>query len=155
MAEMTPLIPGAGPPPTNMPSFLIAIFSRWLVAGGRWLVAYILVTNRQPPATNHRPMQTFSLILQRSGSPRGQASRPIRDFRSPCSSDAACIRARPVGVGVANIVEEQRDHYSVVNADHRAAAAAEQEADRGVPQLATIGHVEWDRAAAAQLVATV
>src|SRR5215470_16446560 len=59
------------------------------------------------------------------------------------------------GVRVANLVEEQRDHYSVLNADHRAAAAAEQEADRGVAQLAAISHVERDRVAAAQLVADV
>ena len=73
----------------------------------------------------------------------------------PLARDVDAARAGLARDRIAQIVERDRHEPAALDADHRAVAAAAQEADRAVAEVAAVFGVERDRIGAAQLVADV
>src|SRR5262249_23747942 len=145
-AAMTPFVPGAGPPPTIIPTRLIAI-------GTNACSAFCFLKAFAKLAHTH--VGGFgegldpSVIYEVAGlESRHVGSRHAISFARDVNISYSCLPC----LRVANILKGEWNEPATLDADHRAAAATQQKSDRAVSEITAIRGVKRNRIRTAQLV---
>src|SRR5262249_49595106 len=146
IAEITPLVPGAGPPPTRIPTLLGAIRS----SPAEVAKSVSELVHSHIPGRRHllNPRRVFEILRLEANH---IFSSDAISFALNVYQPHACF----AGLRLANLVKGHRNHASALNADHRVSSSFAEESDCTVTKISTVSRVEWNRICATQFIADV
>ncbi len=154
-ALMTPFVPGAGPPPTMIPMRLMG-----MTVGGERL-PYGFIEPRYSKRSRKAPGVRWAASASRSTQAAcAKSSRFESDHVGAGDSEPLTVgvheaHPRLAGLWLFEIVEWNWHETSPLDADHGPAAAAEQESDGAVAEVAAVLGIEGNGVRASELIAHV
>src|SRR5678815_661980 len=128
-AAITPLAPGAGPPPTRTPNLRISILVRFNDVTE--LLHKVVDSHVRSTSKVSKTRTVFKIALV-------EPDHVVSSHKKTRTVRINIAHSSFSGLGITHICKRKRHQPPVLNADHRTAASIKQKANCGISKVATV-----------------